>query len=145
MKRVVRLAGPVSMLVLSMLLVGCLTPPPAAHPAAPLPPPPGLTDLLERPAERALFDGMKAYDDGQYTQAEARLQAALKAPLASPRDRASAWKLLAFMHCAAGRTAECEAAFRDALAADPTLQLSRSEAGHPAWAPVWQRLRPARP
>jgi Tfp pilus assembly protein PilF len=117
------------------LFAGCATPPPA-------PPPPGLTELLERPAERALFDGMRAYDDGQYAQAETRLQAALQAPLANRRDQAAAWKLLAFMHCAASRLVECESAFRAALAADPALQLSRSEAGHPVWGPVWQRLRP---
>jgi Tfp pilus assembly protein PilF len=121
------------------MLAGCATPPPAP------PPPPGLVELLERPAERALYDGLKAYDDGQYTQAETRLKAALATPLANRRDQASAWKLLAFMHCAAGRTADCEAAFRAALAADPTLQLSRSEAGHPLWGPVWQRLRAATP
>jgi Tfp pilus assembly protein PilF len=120
-------------------LGGCATAPPAP------PAPPGLVELLERPAERALYDGLKAYDDGQYAQAEARLKAALAAPLPNRRDQASAWKLLAFMHCAAGRGAECEAAFRAALVADPSLQLSRSEAGHPLWGPVWQRLRATTP
>ncbi len=33
----------------------------------------GLTDVIERPAERALLTGMRAYDDAQYPQAEARV------------------------------------------------------------------------
>ena len=35
--------------------------------------------------------------------------------------------------------AECEAAFRAARAADPAFALSRAEAGHPMWGPVYQR------
>ena len=37
-------------------------------------PPSGLSELLERPAERALADGMRAYDDGQYPAAETALK-----------------------------------------------------------------------
>jgi Tfp pilus assembly protein PilF len=118
-------------------LAGCATAPPA-------PRAPGLVELLERPAERALYEGIKAYDEAQYAQAEARLKVAIATPLTHPRDLATAWKLLAFMHCAAGRNADCEVAFRAALAAEPDFDLSRSEAGHPMWGPVWQRVRPLR-
>ena len=76
---------------LLLALAGCAAPPP--------PPAPGLADLMERPAERALFEGIRAYDDGQYPQAEAALRKALGAGLASPRDRATAHKLLAFITC----------------------------------------------
>jgi hypothetical protein len=37
---------------------------------------------------------------------------------------------------------ECEAAFRAARAADPGFVLSRSEAGHPLWGPVYRRVLP---
>ena len=73
---------------------------------------PGLIDVIERPAERALLAGMRAYDDAQYPQAERALQTALYAGLASPRDRASAYKLLAFIYCTSSRVPDCEAAFR---------------------------------
>ncbi len=52
------------------LLTACAQPPVA-------PPAVGLLDVAERPAERALLAGMRAYDDAQYPQAEKQLQAAL--------------------------------------------------------------------
>lgn len=101
----------------------------------------GLLDVAERPAEKALLAGMRAYDDAQYPQAEKQLQAALQAGLVSPRDKAAAHKLLAFVYCTSNRIAECEAAFRAARAADPAFALTRSEAGHPLWGPVYQRVQ----
>jgi Tfp pilus assembly protein PilF len=124
--------------MLAVLVTACTTPPPP-QPAAPA----GVADLLERPAERALLDGMRAYDEGQYPQAEAALRRALSTGLRSGRDQASAHKLLAFITCTSDRVAECEAAFRAARAADASFALSRSEAGHPAWGPVYRRALPA--
>jgi Tfp pilus assembly protein PilF len=134
-----RVLGLVPTLVLVLTLGGCATPPP---PAPPPPPPTGLTELLERPAERALHDGLRAYDDGQYAAAEGHLRRALAAGLRHPRDRAAAHKLLAFVACTSDRAAECEAQFRAARAADPAFALSRSEAGHPLWGPVYRRVVP---
>jgi len=121
------------MLIFAMLLglvSGCATPTPSA----------GLVEVIERPAERALLTGMRAYDDAQYPQAERALSTALGSGLASAKDRASAHKLLAFIYCTSSRTAECEASFRAAREADPGFALSRSEAGHPAWGPVYRRM-----
>ena len=115
------------------LAAGCATPPPP-------PAPPGLAEVLERPAERALLAGIRAYDDGQYAQAEKALRRALSEGLASPRDRATAHKLLAFISCTSDRPADCEKQFRDARAADASFALSRSEAGHPLWGPVYKSL-----
>ena len=123
--------------LLVWLLTACATPPPA-----PPAPPGGLADLMERPAERALFEGIRAYDDGQYTLAEMSLRKALAAQLRSGRDQASAHKLLAFITCASERTAACETAFRAARQADPAFALSRSEAGHPLWGPVYRKVLP---
>ncbi len=119
-----------------LALGGCA----ALVPAPTRAPPSGLAELMERPAERALIEGIRAYDDGQYAPAEAALRKALAAGLHSARDRASAHKLLAFITCTSQRPAECEAAFRAARAADPAFQLSRSEAGHPVWGPVYRRV-----
>ncbi len=104
--------------------------------------PPGLMDIAARPAEKALLAGLQAYEDGQYPRAEEQLQQALQAGLASPRDRAAAHKQLAFIYCASGRTAACTGEFKLARAADPAFALSRSEAGHPLWGPVYQGLQP---
>lgn len=118
------------------LIVGCASAPPPAPAAI------GLAELMERPAERALIDGIRAYDDGQYPAAETALRKALGAGLRSPRDQASAHKLLAFITCTSNRPADCEAAFRAARAADPTFALSKSEAGHPLWGPVYRKVVP---
>lgn len=103
-------------------------------------PPAGLLDVAARPAERALLAGWRAYDDGQYADAERELKAALAAGLPSARDRAAAHKWLAFVQCTSQRTAECEQSFRAARAADPGFALSRAEAGHPQWAPVYRKV-----
>jgi len=117
------------LLVVAAALAGCAAPP-------------GLTDLIERPAERALLEGMRLYDDAQYPRSEAALRRALELGLASGRDRASAHKLLAFITCTSERMAACEQAFVAARAADPDFALSRSELGHPLWGPVYRRVLP---
>jgi Tfp pilus assembly protein PilF len=115
------------------LLTGCATPPPPA--------PAGVAELMDRPAERNLLAGLRLYDDAQYAEAEKSLDEALRLGLASARDRATAHKMLAFIYCTTERTTECEAAFRAALKADPQFALSRAEAGHPVWGPVYARSR----
>ncbi|MCP5271150.1 MAG: TssQ family T6SS-associated lipoprotein [Burkholderiaceae bacterium] len=125
-------------LLVSALVAACATP--APPPPPPPPAPVGLAELMERPAERALVEGIRLYDNAQYPAAEAALQRALAAGLVSVRDQASAHKLIAFIACTSAREAECEAAFRAARAADPAFALSRAEAGHPMWGPVYRRV-----
>lgn len=117
-------------LALAALLGACAAPRPM-----------GITDLAQRPAEGALLSGMRAYDDGQYADAEAHFNRALQAGLMSPRDRAAAHKHLAFIYCTSARANLCEVAFRDALAADPRFDLAPAEAGHPQWGPVYKKVR----
>jgi Tfp pilus assembly protein PilF len=132
-----RLCNPLgSGLLGAAVLAGC------AVPAPPVPAQSGLADLMERPAERALFDGIRAYDDGQYAQAETALRRALDGGLRSGRDQSSAHKLLAFITCTSARLSACEAEFRAARAADPAFALSRAEAGHPVWGPVYRQALP---
>lgn len=126
-------------LLLAALVVaacaGCATPPPPA-------PPQGLADLMEQAAERALIEGVRAYDDGHYGQAEQSLRRALDEGLKSPRDRANAHKLLAFITCTSQRVERCKDEFAQARAADASFALSRSEAGHPVWGPVYRSVTP---
>jgi Tfp pilus assembly protein PilF len=114
------------------LLAGCETPPPA---------PVGVTDISDRPAERALLAGMRAYDEADYPAVERHADEALKLGLASNRDQAVAHKLRAFVYCTSDRAALCEAEFRAALAADPKFELTKAEAGHPIWGPVYVKSR----
>ncbi len=99
--------------------------------------------MLARPAEQALLGGMRLYDDGDYPAAERELERALVLDLRAARDKATAQKYLAFIYCTSGRESACELAFRAAIAADPQFALSRAEEGHPAWGPVYRRVRPA--
>jgi Tfp pilus assembly protein PilF len=123
----------VAVIALSAALAGCETPPAQS--------PLGLTDLTERPAERALMGAMRAYDDADYPAVERQANEAMKLGLRSNRDVATAHKLRAFVYCTSNRLAACEAEFRAARAADPAFVLSHAEAGHPVWGPVYLRSR----
>ena len=104
-------------------------------------PPVGLTDLAERPAERALMGALRAYDDADYPAVERQANEAMKLGLRSPRDVATAHKLRAFVYCTSNRLAACEAEFRAARSAYPPFVLSHAEAGHPDWGPVYLKSR----
>ena len=101
----------------------------------------GLTDLTERPAERALMGAMRAYDDADYPAVERQANEAMKLGLRSQRDVATAHKLRAFVYCTSNRLAACEAEFRAARTADAGFVLTKAEAGHPVWGPVYLKSR----
>lgn len=125
-------AAAAAAVALGLALAGCAVQQPA--------PITGLSDVIDRPAEKSLLAGMHAYDDAQYTDAERSLRKALSAGLATGRDRALAHKLLAFIYCTSDRVPACEQSFRAAREADPSFTLSRSEAGHPLWGPVYRKV-----
>jgi Tfp pilus assembly protein PilF len=102
-----------------------------------------VSDLKERPGERALLAGLRAYEDAQYAEAEKLLTDALKTGLTAGRDTANANKYLAFIYCTSEREKLCEAAFRAARKADAQFTLSRAETGHPMWGPVYRRVQTA--
>ncbi len=109
----------------------------SAAAAAPAPAAPVVPQAA--PGEVALANGIKAYQAGQYKQAEAQLTAALKAGLTAPADQVAAHKHLAFIYCTSKRDSLCTAAFKAAKAADPAFALSKAEAGHPMWAKTYKR------
>jgi hypothetical protein len=135
--------------VAALVLSACATaptPPPQPAPPAPTPPvaqpPPtaSIASLYRQPAERSLVDGIRLYEDAAFRPAEAALRRALGEGLADRRDRATAFKYLAFITCAFDRIAECEASFAAAFDADPGFALGESEVGHPVWGPVYARI-----
>jgi Tfp pilus assembly protein PilF len=97
--------------------------------------------ILPRQAERDLSAGIKAYEEGQYKIAAARLQQALDGGLAFTTDEVAAYKYLAFIHCAAGQTELCRVEFRKAFALDPSFELTKAEAGHPVWGPIYRSVK----
>ena len=130
----VRLMRAFAAAAVATLLAACDTLPQQQTPV-------GLTDLSERPAERALMGAMRAYDDADYPAVERQANEAMKLGLRSNRDVATAHKLRAFVYCTSNRLAACEAEFRAARAADPAFTLSKAEAGHPVWGPVYLKSR----
>jgi len=128
-------------LSLAALLSACETfaPPPPAAPTA------SIAALYLQPAERSLVDGIRLYEEALFDRAEAALRRSLDEGLADPRDRAVAYKYLAFIACAFDRIAECEESFRSAFAADPKFALNDREVGHPVWGPVYRSIAAAQP
>ena len=131
--RLVRLTQALAALAIFSALTACDTMPQQQ--------PVGLTDLTDRPAERALMGAMRAYDDADYPTVERQANEAMKLGLRSNRDVATAHKLRAFVYCTSNRLAACEAEFRAARTADPAFVLSHAEAGHPVWGPVYLKSR----
>jgi hypothetical protein len=129
-QRFARLVQVLGTLGVVAVLAACATAPPEASTI-------GITDLAERPAERALMGAMRAYDDADYPAVERQANEAMKLGLRSPRDVAGAHKLRAFVYCTSNRLTACEAEFRAARLADPAFVLSHAEAGHPVWGPVY--------
>ena len=129
-------------LSLAALLSACGTfapPPPEAPPTA------SIAALYLRPAERSLVEGIRLYEEASFDRAESMLRLSLAEGLADPRDRAVAYKYIAFIACAFDRIAECEDSFRSAFAADPKFSLGDKEVGHPVWGPVYRRIAAAQP
>ena len=125
-----------------LILAACQTEPPA-----PPPPPPtrSIALLYDQPAERALVNGIRLYDEGTFDRAEVSFKAALGAGLKDPHDVAVAYKYLAFIACAFNRIPECEQGFHNAIAADRGFRLTEAEIGHPIWGPVYRRVMNSMP
>jgi hypothetical protein len=114
-------------------LHGCQSPPKTAS----------IAQLYQRPAERALVEGIRLYDSGEFERSEAALHGAIASNLSDPRDVAFAYKYLAFIACAFNRGTECALDFTSAFKADPDFRLNDAEIGHPLWGPVYRRVAQA--
>ena len=90
-------------------------------------------------AQATLAEGLRNFDDGDHKAAATALSTSIKMGLGA-EDRALAHRHLAFIHCSAGREAQCREDFRKALAAHPGMQLEAAEAGHPVWGPIFRSL-----
>ena len=86
---------------------------------------------------------LQQYEAGDYDESAKNFEGALREGLAD-RERASAHKHLAFIHCASQRERQCRDEFRKALEVDPALDLDAAEAGHPVWGPVFRSVKAGR-
>lgn len=136
-----RLARSLGAIATAVALAGCET----TAPAPVAPPTVSIAALYQRPAERALVNGLRLYEEGAFDRAETAFRTALSQGLADSRDVATAHKYLAFLACAFNRLAECERHFRDGFGADARFSLADSEIGHPVWGPIFRRVAAEQP
>ncbi len=118
------------------LVAGCAVPPTQQGGASRSDAP---AERVAAPGEAALMQGIKLYQAGQYGESETQLKGALQLGLSIGPDRANANKYLAFIYCTSKREALCWSAFKAARQADPAFALSKAEAGHPMWGPVYRK------
>jgi Tfp pilus assembly protein PilF len=90
-------------------------------------------------AQVTLVEGLRQFDAGNHEASAKTLASALEMGLPD-KDRATAHKHLAFIHCSAGRERACRDEFRKAIAADPKMRLDAAEAGHPVWGPIFRSM-----
>lgn len=108
----------------------------------PAPVSPQITEgVLRDRAREQLAQGLKQYEAGEVDSALKNLTGALDHGLLSRAEQSTARKHIAFIHCAAGREAQCSAEFRKAFEINPDFTLSAAEDGHPAWGPVYRNVR----
>lgn len=90
-----------------------------------------------------LANGIKQYEDANYSEAARLLQSSLDQGLGRD-DQVKAHKYLAFIHCVSGRERRCRDEFRAALKVDPSFELAANEAGHPIWGPAFRTVKAQR-
>jgi tetratricopeptide (TPR) repeat protein len=124
------------------LAAGCTQLQQAVQPEAPKAAAPQITeDSLRTRAKEQLALGQRQYEAGEYEPAARSLSAALDHGLLTKPDQARARKLLAFIHCVAGREVLCRDEFRKAFEIYPDFALTNAEDGHPIWGPVYRNVR----
>jgi hypothetical protein len=88
--------------------------------------------------EQLLSEGKDLYDKGDYKAAIRKLSAARDAVEDSSVTKQSILKFLAFSYCVTNQKPLCKQQFTSLLKLAPAFQLSRGEAGHPLWGPVFK-------
>jgi Tfp pilus assembly protein PilF len=91
----------------------------------------------------SLTTGLRQYEQGEFDESAKNLQGAIDLGVPE-KERATAHKHLAFIHCASNREKQCRDEFRKALAVDPELELAPEEAGHPVWGPIFKAVKAGR-
>ncbi len=93
------------------------------------------------PTEHILNNGIKSYEDGNYSVSMATLQGLVDNKEAASSERVDAYKYMAFIHCLSAREKMCRDSFKKALEIDSGFNLSPAEAGHPVWGPVFSSVK----
>ncbi len=93
--------------------------------------------------EQLFTEGSDLYEKGDYKGAIRKLVMARDASDEAPTVKQNSLRLLAFSYCVTNQRPLCKAQFASLLKLNPTFQLSRGEAGHPQWGPVFKETKAA--
>lgn len=91
--------------------------------------------------EQLLSEGSDLYEKGDFRAAIRKLAAARDSFADTSAEMQTSLKYLAFSYCVTGQRSLCKAQFAALLKIAPDFQLSRAEAGHPQWGPVFKETR----
>jgi hypothetical protein len=113
-------------------------PPVSTSPSAPITAP-----FIERPSAgaAALNEGIAAFQKGEYGRADSKIKQSFLQGLTNTPDLLRGYKTIAFVNCVTQRIVQCEKSFEAAIAVDRKFDLSPTERSHPAWGPVFTRVR----
>ncbi len=130
-------------LALALGLSACETPPPPAPESAPAVSQSEPVKPVDPVAikEQELQEAIQLYVDGRYEDAITALTPLSTAQELSMSSQVKALKFIAFSHCVEGRRKPCRQHFDQALALDPTFQLTEAEKGHPIWGREFNNAR----
>ena len=96
-----------------------------------------------QPSTLALAEGVDLYNQGQYQAAIRKLQETPDIRTVTANVQVEAFKYLAFSQCVTRQPSQCRQSFERLLNVAPTFELSRAEAGHPLWGPVFKAAQQA--
>jgi hypothetical protein len=91
--------------------------------------------------EQLFAEGKDLYERGDYKNAIRKLSAARDASDDNAAIKQNSLKYLAFSYCVSNQKPLCKNQFTTLLKIAPAFQLSRGEAGHPLWGPVFKEVK----
>jgi hypothetical protein len=103
-------------------------------------PPEPVAPAVVKP-EQLFSEGKELYEKGDYRGAIRKLTSARDASDESPAVKQNSLKYLAFSYCVTSQRPLCKTQFSSLLKLSPTFELSRGEAGHPLWGPVFKEAK----
>jgi hypothetical protein len=118
-----------------------VTPSPSPIVVVPKPDPTPPTAANDGPGEKDLVDGMNLYESGDYKGAQRKFLSAQSAASDTSMTKQTSMKMLAFTYCVTSQKVPCRQQFNNLLKLNPKFELTKSEAGHPLWGPVFAQAK----
>jgi hypothetical protein len=91
--------------------------------------------------EQLFTEGKELYEKGDYRGAIRKLTSARDGADDNAVVKQNSLKYLAFSYCVTSQRPLCKVQFSSLLKLSPTFELSRGEAGHPLWGPVFKEAK----